>query len=93
LQGDLQRLEHHLASGILEQDSPWDELYRWAEGALSLEAQECLVSLLLEPYGHLVDELGAGMQADEQASFSVDGSMSIGRLRQILDEHYSWVAA
>ncbi|BCQ59253.1 hypothetical protein PBOI14_10030 [Pseudomonas sp. Boi14] len=33
------------------------------------------------------------MQADEQASFSVDGSMSIGRLRQILDEHYSWVAA
>ncbi len=93
LQGDLQRLEHHLASGILEQDSPWDELYRWAEGALSLEAQECLVSLLLEPYGHLVDELGGGMQADEQASFSVDGSMSIGLLRQILDEHYSWVAA
>lgn len=93
LQADLQRLEQHCASGKLQQQSPWDALYRWAEGALSLEAQECLVSLLLEPYGHLVDELGANMQADEQASFSIDGSLSIGRLRQILAEHYSWVAA
>lgn len=93
LQVDLQRLEQHCASGKLQQQSPWDALYRWAEGALSLEAQECLVSLLLEPYGHLVDELGANMQADEQASFSIDGSLSIGRLRQIITEHYSWVAA
>lgn len=93
LQDDLQHLEQHSTSGLLQQDFPWDALYRWAEGALSLEAQECLVSLLLEPYGHLVDELGANMQADEQASFSVDGSMSIAHLRQILAEHYSWVAA
>lgn len=93
LQADLQRLEQYCASGRLQQDSPWDALYRWAEGALSLEAQECLVSLLLEPYGHLVDELGGYMQADEQASFNIDGSLSIGRLRQILTEHYSWVAA
>ncbi|NBF12057.1 hypothetical protein [Pseudomonas sp. Fl4BN1] len=93
LQGDLIRLEQHLASGILQQDSPWDALYRWAENTLSLEAQECLVSLLLEPYGHLVDELGERMQADEQLSFGIDGGMPLSRLRQILAEHYAWVAA
>ncbi|MGE8412714.1 MAG: hypothetical protein ACN6QY_10160 [Pseudomonas sp.] len=93
LTDDLARLEQQLQGGLLHRDAPWDALYRWAQAQLSLEAQECLVSLLLEPYGHLVDELGATMQADEQHSFCIDGSMSLRQLRQILGEHYAWVKA
>lgn len=92
LQDDLSWVERQLDDRILDQNAPWDALYCWAEGVLSLEAQECLVSLLLEPYAHLVDELGDGMHADEQQSFVINGEMSVGRLREILQAHYSWVA-
>lgn len=93
LQDDLQHLEQQLEGGVLHRDSPWDALYRWAETELSLEGQECLVSLLLEPYGHLVDALGSNMQADEQHSFCIDGGMTLDQLRQILAQHYAWVDA
>lgn len=93
LQDDLSRVERQLDDGILDQNAPWDALYRWAEGVLSLEAQECLVSLLLEPYAHLVDDLGGAMHADEQQNFVIDGGMSVGRLREILQAHYGWVAS
>jgi hypothetical protein len=92
LQRDLSSVERQLDDGILNQAAPWDALYRWAESALSLEGQECLVSLLLEPYARLVDELGEGMHADEQQSFVIDGGMSVGRLREILNDHYGWAA-
>ncbi|WP_247256942.1 hypothetical protein [Pseudomonas moorei] len=92
LQQDFKKVEQRIAAGILQGDHPWDALYRWAEEELSLEAQEQLVSLLLEPYGHLIDELGETMQADEQLTFTLDGGMSVRTLRHILASHYAWVA-
>jgi hypothetical protein len=91
LQQDFKKVEQRIVAGILQGDHPWDALYRWAEGELSLEAQEQLVSLLLEPYGHLVDELGETMQADEQLTFTLEGCMSVRTLRHILATHYAWV--
>ena len=41
----------------MRQRRPWDALYTWAEAHLGVEAQELLVSLLIEPYGALVDDL------------------------------------
>ena len=69
---------------------PWDRLYRWAEGALSLEGQEALVSLLLEPHGALVDGLADCMAVDEGAGFRIDGSMTVGELRSLLRDRYRW---
>ena len=70
----------------LAEDNPWDRFYRWAEDKLSLEGQEQLVSLLLEPYGELVDGLTQCMDADEHLSFFIDGAMQarpdrLGRCR------------
>ncbi|MCH4869722.1 hypothetical protein [Pseudomonas sp. TMW22089] len=93
LQQDFKALQLCMGEGILQREYPWDALYRWAENRLSLEAQEQLVSLLLEPYGHLIDDLGQTMQADEQLGFAVDGSMGVGALKQILATDYAWVAA
>lgn len=70
---------------------PWDYLYQWAEGALSLEGQEQLVSLMLEPHGDQVDALADHMDADEAAEFAIDGTMRIGELNAILQNHYAWV--
>ena len=50
------------------------------------------MSLLLEPYGALVDELGDTMRADEQSAFPIHGEMKIAALRDVLDTHGQWVS-
>jgi len=90
LRADLERLQAHVRTIDLHGDWPWDRLYRWAERNLGLECQECLVSLLFEPYGALVDELTEHMATDEAAERPIDGSMSIAALRMLLEENYRW---
>ena len=87
---DLAMLDKRLGAGILQGPEPWDRLYRWAEGALSEEGQEQLVSLMLEPYPELVDDLADDMAVDEAVAFPIDGSMTLERLREILHEVYGW---
>ena len=90
LRADLARLEAHVAAGALNGDAPWDRLYGWAEATLSIEGQEQLVSLMLEPYGALVDDLAETMGADEDAAFRIDGAMPLDRLSAIVDQVYGW---
>ena len=72
------------------EDHPWNALWLWASEALSLEGQEALVSLLLEPQGAVIDDLVDTMDADEDAAFRIDGAMSTTALREILSEAYGW---
>ena len=66
LRSDLACLDEHISAGALHGPSPWDRLYTWAASKLSTEGQEQLVSLLLEPYPELVDELADRMAAMEK---------------------------
>jgi len=90
LRADLDRLSAHLDAKGLAGDRPWDALYRWGEAALSLEGQEQLVALMMEPYPELVDALTDRMDADEEASFAIDGAMAVAELRAILEANYRW---
>ena len=90
LRRDMAALQDHLATADLGGNAPWDSLYRWAESALGLDAQELLVSLLMEPYGALIDGFACCMSADEGAAFTLDGAMPVGMLRQILGQVYGW---
>ena len=78
-------------SEIFPGPAPWDALYRRAEGAVSIEGQELLVSLLLEPYPELIDELGEALQVDREEAF--DPSMTVAEMRAIVDRHYGWALA
>ena len=69
---------------------PWDRLYRAAEETLSLEGQEALVSLMLEPHGDLVDQLADSMHADEELAARIDGSAAIGEVLDMMDRTYGW---
>ena len=71
----------------------WNALYVWAEQHLCLEAQEQVVSLLLETFPRLVDDLAATMAIDEQMEFAVDGRMRCDALRAAVDQHYAWTRA
>jgi hypothetical protein len=90
---DLQNLQGHVSNGALDRAAPWDGLYRWAEHALSVEGQEQLVSLMLEPYGPLVDDLAQDMGADETAAFGIDGQMTIATMKDILAAAFGWALA
>ncbi len=87
---DLDRLTARIANGVLEQGMPWDALYRWGEDTLTLEGQEMLVSLLIEPHGDLVDELADAMGVDEDVSFRIDGSMPLDQFVGLIERDYAW---
>jgi hypothetical protein len=91
LAADLDTLAQNL-DDLLAKPWPWDALYRFAEDRFSLEGQEATVSLILEPHGALVDELGDTMKADETPGHAIDGGMDCGSLRQALLDGYSWAA-
>ena len=90
LRADLDAIGEYLEYETLALEYPWDRFYRWGESKLSLEGQEQLVSLLLEPYGELVDGLSQCMQADEHQSFFIDGAMPLARLREIIERQCRW---
>ena len=90
LHADLEQMARYMERESLFDDHPWDRFYRWAEDQLSLEGQERLVSLMLEPYGELVDDLTQCMDADEHVSFFIDGAMPVSQLRDVLQNDCRW---
>ena len=88
---DLTQLLEFMTDFDTSTASPYNAIFEWGEQNLSLEGQEQLVSLLIEGHGALVDDLAVTMSADETSSFHIDGSMTIGKIKHILDEAYSWV--
>jgi hypothetical protein len=93
LREDLVRLEAFADDRVLLGAYPFDTIYRFAERNLTLEAQEYVVSLLLEPHGALIDDLAERMEVEESASFRIDGRMSCGELRRLISEHYGFAIA
>ena len=90
LRVDLARLAALDFDAVFAETQPWDKLWRWGEGALGLEGQEQLLSLMLEPHGRLIDALADELAADEEAAFAIDGRMSAGTVRAMIARHYGW---
>ena len=90
LRADLDRLNAQVEALDFDGPEPWNKLYEWAAINLGLEAEELLVSLLIEPFGDLVDDLLDSMGANEDAEFRLNGLMTVGELRSILADRYSW---
>jgi hypothetical protein len=87
---DLEKLDVHLDGAAIAAPHPWDQLVEWSSSHLSVEGQEMLVSLLLEPYGHLVDDLVRQMHADESTPGRIDGSRTVGEVRRRVADAYEW---
>ena len=68
-----------------------DQIYRFAERSLGLEAQELVVSLLIEIDPGSVDDLVPRMAADE--TLTLDGRMRVGEMLGIIAADYDWALA
>ena len=87
LRGDLALMAEH---GLPDGPFPWNALWRWGEATLTVEGQEALVSLMLEPHGALIDGLADCMDADEGRAFALDGAETVASLRAGLAQRYAW---
>lgn len=86
LKQDLDRLARESPVILAGAATPWDALYRFAEERLSFEGQEACLALLLEPHGDLIDDLADAMKADESLGHAIDGGMSCGALRALIED-------
>ncbi|HUT50904.1 MAG TPA: hypothetical protein VM325_16355 [Alphaproteobacteria bacterium] len=90
LEEDLKALAVHVEQGALDARSSWDALYAWGEKTLSLEGQEMLVSLLIEPHGALVDDLADTMAIDEAERFRIDATQTVATTIQAIRDFFGW---
>ncbi len=90
LTADLRAISDHLDQADLTQDRPWNRLILWSQTALSQEGQELLASLILEPYGDLVDGLAGCMADSNSAAHVIDGAMPVKAVRDLLRSSFGW---
>ncbi|WP_299205063.1 hypothetical protein [uncultured Amphritea sp.] len=81
---DLEAIREHTANGI----GNWDALLRWSEENCSLQGQEILVSVMLELYPELVDELEDYHTAEE--FLDLDPVMPLQQLKLVIEQRYQW---
>lgn len=93
LKADIGILNSHLMSINWNGHRPWDDLLRWSEGHLTSEGQEWLASLMLEPYGDIVDGLCSCMADSYSQANIIDGAMPIQDVRELIEQSFGWALA
>ena len=68
---------------------PFNTLYLWLEKETCDECIEYIVSIMLEPFGDIVQPLIKQMSSDEEKYFNIPTERTIGDLINILEEKYS----
>lgn len=91
LRNDFKKITELLKTDILNQEYPWDAILIWAEDNLGFEGQEQLASVILEPYGELIDHLALDMSANESESFRINGTLTIEAFEKSFNKIYQWV--
>lgn len=94
LRADLEKLQTLLDSdegrSMMNSPHPWQAILTWANVQTSLEGQEQLISLMLEVYPHLVDDLAASMCADEKLNYRIKTDISLAELQAQIERSYAW---
>ena len=67
---------------------PWNGIYHYVEDNFSLECQEMIVSLIIEPHGLIVDDLAETMSTTSIPKFKAD--MSLSQLKVVVEDCYQW---
>ncbi|MDB2356482.1 hypothetical protein N9V89_04590 [Pseudoalteromonas sp.] len=97
---DKQQTQHNIIlaqemSKLIEQVvtnfTSWNELIAFSEQHCSLQSQEILVSVMLELYPELVDDLEDFHCADE--NLDLDPLMPLHQLKAVIERRYDWALA
>ncbi|MDC3322250.1 hypothetical protein OAV49_02310 [Alphaproteobacteria bacterium] len=69
----------------------WNEVYLWVSNNMEDEGIEFIVSLMMEPYGKLVEPLCHDMSVDEDQHFTIEGSRPTKDIKEIIENYYRWL--
>ena len=72
-----------------KKDYPFNLIYLWLEKEACEECIEYIVSIMMEPYGEIVDPLIKEMSSDEEKYFNIPTDRTVEELRAILEKNYS----
>lgn len=87
---DLRCLQQFISETQTTRPSFWNVVMEWASEHLSLEGQECLASLILEPYPELVDHLSQQMHDTVSHTQRIDGAQSVAEVTELLNNGFDW---
>ncbi|MEO0618047.1 MAG: hypothetical protein AAFZ01_02075 [Pseudomonadota bacterium] len=89
LRSELTALEPYISDNTtLFSASPWRALCQYVEDNYSLETQELVSALILEPHGDLIDDLAAHMSATHAGK--LNPKQRVGECRQMIEQVYGW---
>ena len=75
-------------NGLLNNDYPLQNVYLHFINKISIETQEILNSIFIEPFPELLDDLTNEMGTDEQNTVAI--GYKVNELIQIINDKYSW---
>ena len=71
-----------------QKDYPFNELYLWLEKETCDECIEYIVSIMMEPFGEIIQPLIQKMSSDEEKYFNIPTDRTLGDLISIIEEKY-----
>ncbi|HIN07333.1 MAG TPA: hypothetical protein EYM70_01110, partial [Pelagibacteraceae bacterium] len=66
----------------------WNKIYLWVEENLGEECIEYIVSMMMEPYDHIIDPLINGMSSEEEKYFNIPAHRKVSDLKEIIENNY-----
>ena len=90
LKKDLKNFKAYF-NDLTVRDYFWNEVYLWVSDNMEDEGIEFIVSLMMEPYGELVEPLCHDMSIDEDQYFTIEGSRPTKDIKKIIENYYQWL--
>ena len=72
-----------------KKDYPFNEIYLWLEKETCEECIEYIVSIMMEPFGEIVQPLISQMSSEEEKYFNIPTERNVEDLKKILESKYS----
>ncbi len=89
LKSDLVKFTQYLEKDCSTKTSSlWNKIYLWVEENLGEECIEYIVSMMMEPYDHIVDPLINEMSSEEEKYFNIPTHRKVSDLKKIIENNY-----
>ena len=67
---------------------PFNKIYLWLEQNVCEECIEYVVSIMMEPYNHIIEPLVSNMSSDEDKYFNIPTNRTLNELKKIIEKKY-----
>ena len=86
---DVRKFLNHLENQFnFQNDYPFNRLYLWLEKETCDECIEYVVSIMMEPFGEIIQPLIQKMSSEEEKYFNIPTDRSLGDLIRIIEKKY-----